>query len=96
MLPSHPRTRWVPQKLSYPYPIQGDWVLVSYAPWYKRGHHVYGIVLFNLKTKQFKRVYDDPSWSETDAIPVMARSRMGSLPSLGISEEKKTGRILFF
>ena len=54
-----------------PYPLNGDWILVSHAPWTDLGGDRYGLYLFNVTTREKKLVYDDPQYSEVMAVPVL-------------------------
>ncbi|NOZ22401.1 MAG: hypothetical protein GXP25_15075 [Planctomycetes bacterium] len=60
-------------RLTAPYPIGGDWIILSYAPWYDTRWNGYGLYLFNLKTREMRLVYDDPDMSDVDAIPIVPR-----------------------
>jgi len=72
-------------RITAPYPIGGDWILVSRAPWYDTRWDGYGIYLFNLKTREARLVYDDPEMSDVDAIPVIPRR----LPrTIAVSKER--------
>lgn len=56
-----------------PYPVGGDWVFVSHAPWHRPGNDAYGIQLFNLRTRESRPVYDDPALSDIEPVPLAPR-----------------------
>ena len=74
-----------------PYPVGGDWVLVSHAPWYDRRVNGYGLYLLNLKTRDMQLVYDDPQMSDVDAAAVVPRAPEPVLPSMRDPGNRETG-----
>ena len=74
-----------------PYPVGGDWVLVSHAPWHDRRVNGYGLYLLNLKTRDMQLVYDDPEMSDVDAVAVVPRAREPVLPSMRDPKNRETG-----
>jgi len=80
-------------RFTAPYPVGGDWVLVSHAPWYDTRLNGYGIYLFNLKTRELRLVYDDPEMSDVDALPVVARPVPPVVPTYAEVEKEKTGYV---
>lgn len=57
-----------------PYPAGGSWVFVSHAPWHRLDNAAYGIRLLDLATGQSKPIYDDPSVSDIEPVPLMPRA----------------------
>ena len=74
-----------------PYPVGGDWILVSYAPWYDIRWNGYGLHLFNLKTRERRLVYDDPNLSDVDAAPIVPRKRPRTIPVADKPSDSGTG-----
>ena len=54
-----------------PYPVGGDWILVSHAPWTDLRANGYGLYLMNVATRELRFVYDDPQMSDVDPIPLV-------------------------
>jgi len=81
-------------RLTAPYPIGGDWVILSHAPWYDLRWNGYGLCLLNLKTREMRLVYDDPDLSDVDAIPVMPRPRPRVIPVPPTPPKTDTGFVL--
>ncbi|NOZ20224.1 MAG: hypothetical protein GXP25_03955, partial [Planctomycetes bacterium] len=78
-------------RLTAPYPIGGDWVLLSYAPWYDTRWNGYGIYLFNLKTKEMRLIYDDPEMSDVDPIAISPHRRPPIVPTARRETASNTG-----
>jgi len=57
-----------------PYPMGGDWILVSHAPWHDLRVNGYGLYAMNLVTRELRLIYDDPQMADVDAVPVAAQS----------------------
>jgi len=74
-----------------PYPVGGDWILVSYTPWYDTGASGYGLYLFNLRTRERRLVYDDPTLSDVDAVSIVARPRPKTIPGAAAPSAAETG-----
>jgi hypothetical protein len=81
-------------RFTTPYPAGGEWVFVSYAPWYDLRGSAYGIYLFDMATRRRILVYDDPRLSEIDPIPVVPRPLPHTMASQLPPKRQKTGRIL--
>ncbi len=60
-------------RFTAPYPLGGDWVLVSHAPWYDTRLNGNGLYVFNLQTRELRLLYDDPELSDVDALPVVPK-----------------------
>jgi hypothetical protein len=58
-----------------PYPVGGDWVLVSHAPWHDLRVNGYGLYAMNLATRERTLIYDDPQMADVDPIPLMPRPK---------------------
>ena len=80
-------------RLTAPYPIGGDWVLLSYAPWHDTRWNGYGIYLCNLKTREMRLVYDDPQMSDVDALPVVPHERPTAIPTTRRRTDSDTGYV---
>jgi len=80
-------------RLTSPYPVGGDWVLISHAPWYDTRLNAYGIYLFNLKTRETRLIYDDPDMSDVDAIPVASRRRPRAIAVSQEQPKSNTGYV---
>ena len=76
-----------------PHPAGGKWVFVSHAEWHKQGGAAYGIYLFDLATRTKVLVYDDPTFSDIDPIPVVPRPLPKTLAPQAPPEAGPTGRI---
>jgi len=80
-------------RFTAPYPAGGDWVFVSYAPWYDTRWNAYGLYLFNLKTRESRLVYDDPTMSDVDAVPVAPQPRPRVMSASTKPHPQKTGYV---
>lgn len=67
-------------RFTAPYPIGGNWVLVSHAPWYDTRPSGYGLYLLNLRTRELRLVYDDPALSDVDPVAIAPRPRPREIP----------------
>ena len=76
-----------------PHPAGGTWVFVSHAKWHQLGGAAYGIYLVDLATRTKVLVYDDPTFSDVDPIPVVPRPLPKALASQAPPETGPTGRI---
>ncbi len=62
-------------RFTSPYPVSGDWVFVSHAPWYDTRYSGYGLYLLNLRTRELRLVYDDPAVSDVDPVSIAPRDK---------------------
>ena len=78
-------------RITAPYPLDNEWVLASYAPWYDRRSNGYGLYAVNLETRALRLVYDDPELSDVDAVPLSARERPRVIPRMRPEPSEQTG-----
>jgi hypothetical protein len=74
-----------------PYPLDNRWVLLAHAPWHDLRVNGYGLYLFDLKTRQKRLVYDDPTMSDVDPVAVRPRLRPRIIPPLRRPSNPHTG-----
>jgi hypothetical protein len=75
-----------------PYPVGGDWILVSHAPWHDLRVNGYGLYLMNLATRERKLIYDDPQMADVDPIPLAPQPKPASREST-LARNRETGLI---
>jgi hypothetical protein len=80
-------------RFTTPYPLDNNWVFVSHAPWHQLGGAAYGIHLLNLQTREMRLVYDDPTVSDVDPIPIAPRRRPPVISSLLPPQGADTGLV---
>ncbi len=78
-------------RFTAPFPLNGNWILASHAPWYDRRLNAYSLQLLNLETREMRLVYDDPDMSDVDAIPIAPRPVPPVRPSVRPPTASKTG-----
>ncbi len=61
-------------RFTSPCSVEGNWMLVSHAPWHDLRPNGYGLRLMNLATRQLELVYDDPAMAEVDPLPLVPRT----------------------
>jgi hypothetical protein len=61
-------------RFTSPYPMGGDWILVSHAPWHDLRVNGYGLYAMNIATRELQLVYDDPQMSDVDPLPIAAQT----------------------
>lgn len=57
-----------------PYPLDGNWVLVSHAPWHDLRPNGYGLYALNVATRELKLIYNDPEIADVDPLPLTSQS----------------------
>ena len=62
-------------RFTTPCPVEGDWILVSHAPWHDLRANGYGLYLMNVATRELELVYDDPQMADVDPVPLTPRPR---------------------
>jgi hypothetical protein len=58
-----------------PYPVAGDWILVSHAPWHDLRVNGYGIYWMNVATREVTLVFDDPQMADVDPVALLPREK---------------------
>jgi hypothetical protein len=61
-------------RFTSPFPIGGDWILASHAPWHDLRANGYGIYAMNVATRELKLIYDDPQMADVEPIAMMPPS----------------------
>jgi putative hemolysin len=62
-------------RFTAPYPLGGEWALVSHAPWHDLRVNGYGLYAMNLATREMKLIYDDPQMADVEAVPLWSSER---------------------
>lgn len=79
-------------RFTSPYPVDGDWILVSHAPWTDLRVNGYGLYCMNLVTRELRPVYDDPQMADVDPIPLVPGARPVVRGST-LAQQRPTGLI---
>ena len=75
-----------------PYPVGGDWILVSHAPWTDLRGNGYGLYLMNIATRELRLVYDDPQMADVDPIPLTPHAKP-AVHNSTLAKNRPTGLI---
>ncbi len=81
-------------RFTAPYPLEGDWALVSHAPWHDLRVNGYGLYAMNLATRELELIYDDPQMADVDAVPLRSSDKpLVRETTLAERRPASTGRI---